>query len=332
MDDVVSLANAARADHFLLIAQNRVGKHVLETDRLQDERIVDVEIRPHDLQESIVFRLNGRLIGQLVVATVEGIADTAELVTILRALNLEGLHPHSGMQKVRGDLLALAGHLGAEERREHTDGQSKCALMVADCGDEVGRHGALLVKGARPAAARKERRVVESGKVLVGALLAIAGKAGIDEARVAAFKVLVSEILASKRLRTPIGEKNIGVIEQLEENLAPLVGAQVDDDALFAGILQIEVDVLMRVGRTALVRGGEAKVIALRGLDFHDFGTQVGQDAANSRNRDERCHLENLYSFERTLGVFHVSSLSVVRSTIGSRLIQIYCPKISLIY
>ena len=247
MDDVVSLADAARADHFLLVAQNRVGKHVLAINRLQDERVIDVEIRPHDLQESIVFRLNGRLIGQLVIATVERIADTAELAAVLRTLNLEGLHPHSGMQKIRGDLLAFAGHLGAEERREHADGQSKCALMVADCGDEVRRHGALLIKRARPAATRKERRVVESGKVLVGTLLAIAGKAGVNEARVATFKIFVGEILASKRLRTPIGEKDIGFVEQLEENLAPLVDAQVDDDALFAGVFQIEVDVLVRV-------------------------------------------------------------------------------------
>ena len=117
LDGVVRLTEAASLQHFHLAAEHRVVEQVLAADGLAEPRIVDIEIRAHDLQEATVLGFDGRLVGQLVVAAVERVADTAELVAVLAALDLERLHPDGRVQKVRGHLLALAGHLGAEERR-----------------------------------------------------------------------------------------------------------------------------------------------------------------------------------------------------------------------
>ena len=51
------------------------------------------------------------------------IPDLMPILSVLAALNLEGLHPNGRVEQVGGHLLALAGHLGTEQRSQNANGQ-----------------------------------------------------------------------------------------------------------------------------------------------------------------------------------------------------------------
>ena len=101
-------------------------------------------------------------------------------------------------------------------------------------------------------------------------------------------------MLSLERLRAPVRDEHVCFFEELEQDLDALFSAQVQNEALLAGVFQIEVQILMRIGWPSLVRRGVTQVVTLRRLDFHDLGTQVGQNTTNRWRRDERRHLDNL--------------------------------------
>ena len=212
------------------------------------------------------------------------------------------------MQQVGGNILALAGFGCAIECAQNASSQREGSLVVAQSRNEVRRNGALLVQRSRPAGTSKERGVVKAGQVLVGALVAIAREAGVNKLGVLALQLVIGEILASKRAGAPVGQENVSVVKELEQHFFALRLAKVQHDALLVGVFEVKVGVLVRVGRTALIRSSEAQIVTLGRFDLDNFGTHVSKNTANGRNRDERRHFNDLHAIERTLNVFHVSS------------------------
>ena len=212
------------------------------------------------------------------------------------------------MQQVGGNVLALASFGGAIERTQNASGQRESSLVVAQGRNQVRRNGALLIERSRPARASEERGVVKAGQVFVGALVAIAREASVDELGVLDLQLVIGKILTRKCAGAPVSQENVGVVEHLEQHFFTLGLAKVKHDALLVGILEVKVGILVRVGRTALVRSSEAQIVALGGFNLDNFGTHVGKNTANGGNRDERRHFNDLHAIERTLNVFHVSS------------------------
>ena len=231
-----------------------------------------------------------------------------ELGAVLGTLNLERLNPNSGVQKIGGNVFALASLSGSIERAQNASGQRESGLMVAQGGNQVRRNGTLLIQRPRPAGTSKERGVVKAGQILVGAFVAIARETCINELGVLDLQLVISEVLACERAGAPVGQENVSVIKQFEQHFFALRLTKVQYDTLLVGVFKVEVGVFVRVGRTALVRSSEAQIVTLGRFDLDNFGTHVGKNTANSRNSDERRHFNDLHAIERTLNVFHVSS------------------------
>ena len=91
-------------------------------------------------------------------------------------------------------------------------------------------------------------------------------------------------------------EQHVTREREASDELGALVGAQVDGDGPLAGVHPGEVHADRVVTD---LRAQHADDVALRGLDLHDVGAQVGEHAAADRARDDLRQVEHPDALER---------------------------------
>ena len=187
------------------------------------------------------------------------------------------------------------------ERREDAGGQVHSDVVVAGSRDDVHGQAALLAKRLQVAAAGEEGGEVESGQVLVRSLLAVSRADRVDELGEALFQALVVEALALERALAPVCDEDVGVFEQREEGLAPLLRFRVDGDVELVRVLQLPRGVLVPIEGPAFRGGREPQGVALGGLDLDDRRSLVGQETAGRGGRDEVRQFDDFDAFEQLL-------------------------------
>ena len=191
------------------------------------------------------------------------------------------------------DLPSAALRLDLAQRHHHRKG-------AVEPGDHVGerrrRQGRLAVgkAGARGVAGHALDQGAEAGPVAVGAVLTPAGNPQDNEARVLPMQHLRPEPHRLERPRTEILDQHLGGGQKVEEQLAPARLAQAHRQAL----LVARVDLPMHADPVGLP--GAQRVAALRILDLHDLGPEIGELQADHIAGDEARHVDDPHAVERT--------------------------------
>ena len=228
------------------------------------------------------------------------------LGAVLAGLQQQGHVPDGAVEQRHHHAVALAGLTGAVQRRQNTAGQIHAHLMVAEAGDGQHGQGVPVKQGAQDAAAGEERRKVEAGQVLVGALLAVAGHEAVHQLGVAGVQRVIVQRRLLQGVLAPVGDEDVGLGDQLLQRFAAGGGLGVQAHAGLARVLQIVGGVLLLIQGTALVDGGVAQGIAGGSLDLDDLGAQVSQETGAAGSGDERGQLHDLHSLKGAFYFTHV--------------------------
>ena len=202
------------------------------------------------------------------------------------------------MQQVRADALADAGLFRLVERRHDAGREVHARHVVAGAGDQVDGPLAFLAQRLHEAAPRPERGEVIARKVLVGALVAVAGQCSVHQLREPLVERLVAEAVLLERLRAPVRQEDVRVLEQLKEDLASALGLQVQDDAFFIRVFEVERRVLEGASAASFADAGPADRVAALRFDLNDLGALVRQEPGACRDRDHGAELNDFYAFQ----------------------------------
>ena len=134
------------------------------------------------------------------------------------ARDLEVEHRNLGLEQRRVDPLALARALALDQGDEDRLGEEVAGAEVgdrdADADGSVARHS---VNRHDPAEAL--RNLVDAGSPGVGSVLAEAGNAAVDDARIAGAAGLIVDAEATLDVGTVVLDDDIGSLGELEEDL-----------------------------------------------------------------------------------------------------------------
>ena len=210
------------------------------------------------------------------------------------------------MEQGHHHAVALPRLAGAVQRRQNTAGQIHAHLMVAEAGDGQHGQGVPVKQRAQNTAAGEERREVEAGQILVGALFAVAGHEAVYQSGIAGVQRVVIQPRLFQGVLTPVGDKDVGLGDELLQRLAAGGGLGVQAHAGLARVLQIIGGVLLLIQRTALVDGGVAQGVAGGRFDLDDLRAQIGQKTGAAGSGDERGQLHDLHSLKGAFYFTHV--------------------------
>ena len=143
----------------------------------------------------------------------------------------------------------------------------------------------------------------EGGGVVAGAVglrpqVAVAGDVRVDDAGVAPADRLIVEAELFQDALAGVGDHDVGLRDQLLQNLPPLGGAQVQGDAALVGVGDVKERVFVVRGRHLQLRPEGAPVVALRRLDLDDVRAPVREHAAAGRRGDKACPLDDFETFQ----------------------------------
>ena len=132
---------------------------------------------------------------------------------------------------------------------------------------------------------------VVGATVRVGALQAVTGDDGVDEAGVALVHLVGPEPDALQGGRTQVGQEDVRLGHQLMGQRQAALAREVEGDGPLAPVVQLE----HRVGRQITAEDVEERParVAFGRLDLHDVGTPVGQDPSGPRTGDPDPELDH---------------------------------------
>ena len=135
-----------------------------------------------------------------------------------------------------------------------------------------------------------------SGLVRLGAGLTVAGHAHQDDAPIAFAQHVVTEIPLLQGAGPEVLDDDVGLLDEVQEELAPLGRAQVQRRGLLvAGVDRPEEVVPVEFGLTP----GAQRVWGAGWLDLDDLGAHVAQQSSGERSRDQRADLDDPDAVER---------------------------------
>src|SRR5258706_324041 len=203
------------------------------------------------------------------------------------------------------DLASVAGAAAPGERGEDGDRDPESGSEIGDRQTRLHGAAAALAGEAEDAAHRLEHRVVAL-LVLVRPGLAEAGARDIDQPRVEAGQRGEVEPLAAERAGRKVLDQHVGLLRQLANQLAAVVGAQIHRDGLLRPVAG---EVIGAVARQ--LRLEAARLVAAAGLlDLDDARAELGDDHRRERTGEHARKIEDGDAFER----FHpLSSFSKLR-------------------
>ena len=231
--------------------------------------------------------------------------------TPLRVIGRErvGNERDGGLQHVDFDPAAAAGALALVERAQDAVAGIHAAGIVGD-----GRAADLRLVGIEQQArhaAQRQRDVVVGRPRAVGAGCAEAGDRAVDQPRVRGVQHVPSDAEPLHHAGAVVLQHDVGARDELEQDLAPRVGAQVELHALLAAV---EGDEVRAVGVATEV----AERVAAGRFDLEHVGAEIGEHHAGERRGDDRAQFEHAHAFEhlrqRTLLPVIASSLNGAHS------------------
>ena len=94
------------------------------------------------------------------------------------------------------------------------------------------------------------------------------------------------------------GIRDVRVLEQLKEDLASALGLQVQDDAFFIRVFEVERRILEGASAASFADAGPADRVAALRFDLNDLGALVRQEPRACRDRDHGAELNDFYAFQ----------------------------------
>ncbi len=195
-------------------------------------------------------------------------------------------------------MLALAGAIALKQRRKRAPG-------AVDAGDNIAdRIAHARRRPIRPAGdghdtAHRLDDVIVGGAMGQRPVLAETGNADIDQARIERFHAFEIDAQTRRDARPEILDKNIGLLDQSEQQFAALIRFQIERDALLAAIDQHEIAAL-----AADMRGKGAGIVAMIGnFDLGHRCTEIAQHGRAQRPRKHARQIQHLYSIQRPYGL-----------------------------
>ena len=205
----------------------------------------------------------------------------------------EGGHQRGGaVHHGRVDHLALPGAAGLDQRARHPEGQVHAA--AAEVADQVERRdrGVALASDAVQGAGQGDVVEVVAGGGGVGSVLAPAGHAAVDEARVAGQAVVGADAEPLGHAGPEPLQQCVGAVNQGKDRLDALGRLEVDADRAAPSVEQVE-------RRTLRVAAAHR-----RGPVHPDHvGAHVGQHHCAERPRPDPRDLDNPYPRQRSHAV-----------------------------
>jgi hypothetical protein len=171
-------------------------------------------------------------------------------------------------------ICALAGSIALQERGENADRGEQACGQIGDRNADADRP-VTRQSGDRHQAAHALRDLVESRPVGVRAILAKAGNAGIDQARIDLAQRLVVDTEPLLHSRAEILDQHVGFFDQTLEGGEPFRRLQVERDA---ALVAMQVLKIRSVARPAHRLFG-----VRRRLDLDDIGAPIGELARAGR-------------------------------------------------
>src|SRR6516225_293372 len=136
---------------------------------------------------------------------------------------------------------------------------------------------------------------VESEISFVRAALAKAFDLAVDDARVQLLNDIVTEAEAFDRAGRHVLDRDIGLLQQVFDDLQPARGLQIEGDRLLVGVELVKIPgVVIRLAREQ----PSARVAGLRVLDLDDLGAEPGERFGAGRPRLELRKVDNPNTFE----------------------------------
>ena len=175
-------------------------------------------------------------------------------------------------------------------------GDVHAADRVAERGDALRQRAIQALGGHRiaDAAARPERGAVEAADIALRTFVAVGTAAGVDDVRVGGADVLDVEFHLLALRRQIVGEKYIGGLGNLVDQLDTIGRGDIDADAALAAIRVLDHGMAHRVDlHAADVDEAALRVAAHRMLDLDDVRAPVGQDRAGGGHEGVLRHLEH---------------------------------------
>ena len=173
------------------------------------------------------------------------------------ACKQRGLHP-----------LAFARDLALQQRGEDADGAEQPGREVRH--GNADPHRALARRaGDRHQPAHALRDLIEAGALVIGAILAEAGDAAIDDARIDLAHALVIDAELGLHVGAEILDDDIGLLRQAPEHLEALWILQVERHRALVAVQVLEVGTVARAAR--LLAAG----VLHQGVDLDDIGAPV---------------------------------------------------------
>ena len=165
----------------------------------------------------------------------------------------------------------------------------------AERGFRVFRPHGIHQAGARPIGGRVVARVVH-----LRARFAETGDLRVDQVRVVANQVLVTDAQRREHARREVRDDDVGPCDQSHEDVTPARDVEIHDDAAFGAVVLLEQIVeFARRKRQRLVHVA-IRIADARRLDLDHVGAEIRHRRRARGPEDETRHVEDLDAVEHT--------------------------------
>lgn len=192
------------------------------------------------------------------------------------ARGLEIEHEDLGLQQRGLHPLAFAGNIALQEGGEDADRAKKSGSKIGD-GDADPHRPAARRAGNGHEATHALRNLVEAGPLVVRAILAEAGNAAVDDARVDLAHALIVDAELGFHVGSKVLDDDVGLPGQPHEHFQALGVFQVQRDGAFVAVQILEVRAVARAAR--LLAGG----VLQQRIDLDDIGAPIRELAHTGR-------------------------------------------------
>ena len=193
-------------------------------------------------------------------------------------------------QRGRNDLTPTGAHLFHQGGADH-GGAGHGGGVVAHAAALEGQRATGATQRLGDAGPGPEGGDVVGPAVRFGALQAVAGDDGVDEAGVALVHLVGPEPDALQGSWTQVGQEDVRFSHQLMSQRQAALAREVERDGPLAPVVQLE----HRVGREITAEDVEERAarVPFGRLDLHDIGAPVGQDPSGARTGDPDSELHH---------------------------------------
>ncbi len=233
------------------------------------------------------------------VALVRQVVD----VEHARAGDRHAHRPHPSRHQRHVDDGADTSALALEQRGADAPGERHARLQVAEAGTRHRRRELLPRRRDADGGARATpvRDPVEAPLPGERSARALGRPPAVHDPRVAAHHVGGLDAELGPRRRQEVRDEHIGRVDERHQDVAALVGVDVDADGPLATVADLEeVRHALDPSRHPPGRDLADRIAPRRVLDLQHLGTPVGEDGGRRRDEHEARHLEHTDALQRT--------------------------------